>query len=135
MNSSGIRTPSGRRIEDITMGAIMNGEIDGQDFRITAAALEQQAAVARGVGRSQLGENFRRAAELTAVPDRELVAMYNALRPGRSTGEELEQLSQRLEKEYTAPLNAALVREALQVYRMRGLLKNSTEPPRKENPR
>ena len=134
MDLTGMRTPTGRRIEDITFEAILDGEITGHDFRITAAALKEQAAVARRAGRSQLGENFLRAAELTAVPDGELVAMYNALRPGRSTGEELERLAQRLIAEYDAPLNALLVREAIQAYQARGLLKYSTETPGTEKP-
>ena len=129
MGASDIRTPSGRRIEDITLDAILNERIDGQDCRITASALKMQAEVARGAGRKQLGENFLRAAELAAVSDQELVSMYNALRPGRSTEEELTRLGQRLEVEINAPLNAALVREALEAYKKRGLLKNSTESP------
>jgi propanediol dehydratase small subunit len=50
------------------------------------------------------------------------MSMYEALRPHRSTAEELELLARRLEA-YPAPLSAALVREAADVYVRRGLLR------------
>ena len=85
--------------------------------------MEKQALVADESGRRKLAENLRRAAELTAVPDEVLVTIYNALRPGRSTREELLGWIERLENEYSAARNAELVREVLDVYEKRGLLK------------
>ena len=77
--------------------------------------------VAETHGNPQLGDNLRRAAELTALPDDEVLAIYEALRPGRSTLAGLEAIASRLEAE-SAPLCAALVREAAEVYDRRGLL-------------
>ena len=48
-------------------------------------------------GFRQLAANLRRAAELTAVPNAELLRMYEMLRPGRSTYAELQELAARLE--------------------------------------
>ncbi len=84
--------------------------------------LRRQAEVAETHGNPQLGENLRRAAELTALPDDEVLAVYEALRPGRSTAAGLAAVAARLESA-EAPLCAALVREAAGVYARRGLLK------------
>ena len=50
--------------------------------------------------------------------------MYNTLRPGRTTYRELLALAERLEHDYAAPLIAALVREAAEVYLARGLVQD-----------
>ena len=68
--------------------------------------------------------NFARAAELTVVPRGEIIEMYNVLRPGRARREELDALADRLEQQYAAPLCAAMVREAAEVYTARGLLRH-----------
>ena len=57
-----------------------------------------------------------------AIPDAEVLAMYNALRPRASTGAALEEMADRLERAYSAPVCAALVREAAEVYGRRDLL-------------
>ena len=72
-------------------------------------------------GYSALAQNLLRAAELTAVPNQELLRMYEIMRPGRSTYAELSQMAERLENEYHAPITAAFVREAAEVYRSRNL--------------
>jgi propanediol dehydratase small subunit len=59
---------------------------------------------------------------MTAIPDTEVLAMYNALRPRASTGAALAELADRLETTYAAPVCAALVREAAEVYERRDLL-------------
>ena len=66
--------------------------------------------------------NLRRAAELTGVPDEVILEIYTALRPHRSTADELEAWANRLEGEFGAPMNAAFVREAKAVYAERNLL-------------
>jgi propanediol dehydratase small subunit len=48
--------------------------------------------------------------------------MYNALRPRASTEAQLLAMADRLETTYAAPVNAALVREAAEVYGRRRLL-------------
>ena len=49
--------------------------------------------VAAEHGNPQLAENLRRAAELTLLPDEEVLAVYEALRPGRSTPAQLTELA------------------------------------------
>ena len=55
------------------------------------------------------------------MPDDELLAIYTALRPGRSSPDELEAWAARLD-ELGAPRTAAFVREAAAAYVERGLL-------------
>ena len=118
----------GRSVADpsteITLEAAVNGDLSPADLRIHPETLRHQADVAEEHGNPQLGENLRRAAELTAVPDDEVLEVYEALRPGRSTLAELEATADRLEAA-DAPLCAALVREAAAVYERRGILRTS----------
>jgi propanediol dehydratase small subunit len=90
-------------------------------MRATAETLRLQAEVARAAGRAQLADNLERAAELTSVPDDELLAVYTALRPGRSTAAELESWARALDG-YGAAKTAAFVREAASAYVERGLV-------------
>lgn len=83
-----------------------------QDLRINPHTLELQAQVADSVGRDAFGGNLRRAAELIAVPDERVLEMYNALRPYRSTKDELEAIADELDNKYEAHTCAQLVREA-----------------------
>ena len=116
-----VRTPTGRPLDDVTLAAAREGKLAVADTRATAETLGRQAEVARAAGREQLATNLERAAELTGVDDDELLAIYTALRPGRSTADELETWAARLD-ELGAPRNAAFVREAAAVYVERGLL-------------
>ncbi len=77
--------------------------------------------MAEAHGNPQLDETLRRAAELTALPDDEVLAIYEALRSSRSTAAGLESIAAQLEAA-SAPLCAALGREAAEVYARRGLL-------------
>jgi propanediol dehydratase small subunit len=115
-----VATPSGLALDDVTLAAARDGRLRADDTRATAETLRLQAEVARAAGRAQLAEGLERAAELTGVPDEELLAVYTALRPGRSSADELERWAARLE-ELRAPLNAAFVREAAAAYGARGL--------------
>jgi propanediol dehydratase small subunit len=117
-----VRTATGRRLAEVTLDAVLAGAVSAADLRITPEALERQALDAEAAGRPQLAPNFRRAAELTRVPDDRLLAIYEALRPGRATAAELEATAAELERDFAAPLSAALVREAADVYARRGLL-------------
>jgi propanediol dehydratase small subunit len=116
-----VRTPTGRPLDDVTLAAAREGKLAVADTRATAETLGRQAEVARAAGREQLATNLERAAELTGVDDDELLAIYTALRPGRSTADELETWAARLD-EFGAPRNAAFVREAAAAYGERGLL-------------
>lgn len=116
-----VETPSGLRLDEVTLDAVRAGTLHGDDIRATPATLRRQAAVARTAGRAQLADNLERAAELAGVPDDELLEIYTALRPGRSTAAELEAWAVRLDG-WTAPVTAAFVREAAAAYADRGLL-------------
>jgi propanediol dehydratase small subunit len=121
-----VSTASGRPLSEITVDAVIAGDISGDDLRISPDTLRRQAQVAAASGRPALVANFERAAELARVPDERLLAIYEALRPRRSTRAQLEAIAAELEEQYGAPRCAALVREALDAYMQRGLL--SVEP-------
>jgi propanediol dehydratase small subunit len=95
--------------------------LEAEELRATPATLRLQAEVAAASGRPQLAANLLRAAELAPLTDDTVLEIYTALRPGRSTGPELEAWAERLEQ-LEAPLTAAFVRDACDVYRERGLL-------------
>jgi propanediol dehydratase small subunit len=115
------RAFSGRALEDITVEAALAGELGADDVRIHPDTLRHQADVAERHGNGQLAANLRRAAELTALGDGELLEIYEALRPRRATREQLEALVARLEA-VPAPACADLVRQALGAYDARNLL-------------
>lgn len=119
-------TTSGRRLSEVTIEAVVAGEITIDELRISPEMLRRQGEVAAAAGRPALVANFERAAELTRVPDERLLQIYEALRPRRSTRAQLESIAQELEGQYMAPLNAHLVRDAIDAYSRRGLL--SAEP-------
>jgi propanediol dehydratase small subunit len=118
-----LRSASGRPLEELSMEKVLAGEISPQDLRIHAETLRAQAEIARQAGYDRLAANLIRAAELTQVPNPELLDMYTALRPGRSTQAELLALAERLEHQYNAPHCAHFVRQAAEVYLKRGLYK------------
>jgi len=97
-----VRTLTGKALKDISLENVVSGKIDAQEIRIRPETLELQAQVAENHGRPQLAANFRRAAELTRIPDEEVLKIYNALRPGRSTKEELLRMAKELEEKYRA---------------------------------
>ena len=115
-----IRALSGKSVESLTVEAVRAGEIGLADLRIHPETLERQAVIAEEHGNPQLADNLRRAAELTQLPDDEVLAIYEALRPGRSTAEQLKALAGSL-ADRGLPRCAALVAEASDVYARRGL--------------
>lgn len=115
-----IRALSGKPVAELTMEAVRAGEISVADLRIHPETLERQAAVAEQHGNPQLAENLRRAAELTRLPDDEVLGIYEALRPERSTAAQLTTLAASL-ADRGLPRCAALVAEAAEVYARRGL--------------
>ena len=118
------RALSGRPLDELTLDAAVRGDLSPADLRIHPDTLRHQAVLAETHGNPQLGENLRRAAELTALPDDDVLAIYEALRPGRSTQAELGVLAARLDAS-AAPLCAALVREAAAACERRGVLRRS----------
>jgi propanediol dehydratase small subunit len=117
-----VRTPGGLGLEELTLDALRSGRLDASEMRATAETLELQAQVALAAGRAQLAANLERAAELTSVPDEVILEVYTALRPHRSTADELEGWADRLERDFQATMTAAFVREARAVYAKRNLL-------------
>jgi propanediol dehydratase small subunit len=120
--SETLQAASGRRLADITFETAQADELSMADFQISADTLRAQAEVAREAGYPQQASNLIRAAELTAIPNVEVLRMYNTLRPGRATHAELVALADRLETHYHALECARLVREAAEIYQTRGLL-------------
>jgi propanediol dehydratase small subunit len=118
-----VKTATGKGLDDITLDAIMSGAVKAEEIRITPQTLEYQAQIAESISRPQLARNMRRAGELTRVPDERVLAMYNALRPNRSSKAELLAMADELETQYDAKVCANFVREAAGVYEARNVLK------------
>jgi len=118
-----IRSKTGKTLDDVNLQNIINGNLKIEDISISRGTLMMQAQVALEAGREQLARNFVRAAELIEIPDDEILRMYNALRPNRSTEEELKILIEELESKYNALMCAEHVRETLEVYKKRDMLK------------
>lgn len=118
-----IKTPTGKTLSDITLDKVLSGDVTPKDVSISPETLRMQAEIADGVGRNQFANNLRRAAELTAIPDARLLEIYNALRPNRSTKQELLAIAAEMETKYNAKINAAFVAEAAGVYERRNCLR------------
>ncbi|WNC13950.1 diol dehydratase small subunit [Brevibacillus brevis] len=120
-------TPTRKAYHELTLDAAIAGEITSADMRISPETLLLHAQISDSLGRTQLANNFRRAAELIRISDERILQIYNALRPNRSTKQELLAIARELEEEYGATENARLVREAADVYERRGRLKKLEE--------
>lgn len=116
-------TPTGKAYNELTLDAALKGEIKASDLRISPQTLFMHAEICESLGRTQLAKNFRRAAELIGISDSRILEIYGALRPKRSTKEELLAIANELEEIYGAKENAKLIREAADVYERRGLLR------------
>lgn len=117
-----VRTRRGKALDDLTLEAIARGEVALEDLRITPQALRQQAEIATSAGRPTLGRNFDRAAELTDVPQDEILRIYELLRPGRAKSkDELLAAARLLRETYGATKMAAFIEEAAAIYERRGL--------------
>lgn len=112
----------GQSLADISLANLVDGKVSLDDLRITPAALQQQAAIARSAGRAKLAANFERAAELVDVPQDFIMQVYELLRPGRARSKEpLLAAARTLRETYKAAGMAAFVEEAAEVYERRGL--------------
>lgn len=118
-----IKTPTGKPFTSLSYEKVISGELTADDMRISPETLEMQAQVAESVNREAFAGNLRRAAELIAVPDDRLLEIYNALRPYRSSKQDLIDIANELDQKYGANTAANLVREAAEVYEQRGRLK------------
>lgn len=118
-----LRSESGKNFEEITLDNVLAGKIEPKDLRITPSVLKAQGEIASSAGRKTIANNFSRAAELTAVPDERVLSIYNALRPYRSSKQELLDIANELETKYNAVICASFVREAAGHYETRKKLK------------
>lgn len=118
-----IKSKTGKSLEDINISNILDGKITADDIKISKETLIMQGKIAKEAGRPQLNDNFVRASELIDVPDKELLEIYEKLRPNRSTKSELLEIVKRLEEKYCATHCSKLVLDAIKVYEKRGILK------------
>lgn len=118
-----VKTATGKSLADITLDAVVSGAVKAEEIRITPQTLEYQAQIGDSIGRPQFARNLRRAAEMTAVPDKRILEIYNLLRPNRSTKAELLAIADELENKFGAKVCAGFVREAADVYERRGVLR------------
>jgi propanediol dehydratase small subunit len=117
-----IRSRTGVPLGEITLEAVRTGRIESSDLTVERDTLQLQSAIAAQAGYRQLAANLERAAELVEIPNERLLRIYEALRPRRSTYEELLALADELEVEHGARANAQLIRQAAEAYRAAGLL-------------
>jgi propanediol dehydratase small subunit len=117
-----VATPAGTPLAELTLDALLDGRVSGDELRATPETLRRQAEVARAAGRPALADNLVRAAELASVPGDVILELYTALRPHRSTEAELRAWVERLESEYAASATAAFVADAADAYAARGFL-------------
>jgi propanediol dehydratase small subunit len=114
----------GKPLDSLTLDAVMNGDVEMEDLRITPQALLQQAQIARSVGRAALAGNLERAAEMTEIPEAEVMRVYELLRPGRARSKkELLDAAQQIRSDHKAPLLADFIEEAAEFYDKRGLFR------------
>lgn len=118
-----LKSPRGIPFSELTLENVEKGKVGFEDFRISPDVLKMQADIAASAKRTQIGYNLTRAAELTKVPDERILEIYNALRPHRSTREQLLAIAEELENAFGAKVCADFVREAADVYTRRKLLK------------
>ena len=112
----------GKRLDEITLDALVAGKVEMEDLRTTPAAVRQQAEIARAAGRPMLAENYDRAAELVDVPQDFIMQTYELLRPGRAKDKTpLLEAAKKLRETYRAERMARFVEEAAEVYERRGL--------------
>lgn len=118
-----LKSLSDRALTDITSDALRDGDLSADDLRTHGDTLRQQAQIAADAGYPQLANNLRRAAELTHVPNEEVLKIYEMLRPDRSSWDELNRLADYLEKTYQATVTADFIREAAIIYKERAILR------------
>ncbi len=119
----GIAAKSGRLLGEMTLDSVAGGGASPDDVTASAETLLLQARFAREAGYSEVAANLTRAAEMTRIPDEDLLEIYESLRPGRSTYYQLLSLSQQVASRYGAEHTGAYIREAADAYRETGLLK------------
>lgn len=117
-----ITSKSGKKLADINLKEVKNGNVTAEDIKISKETLHKQAQVCLDHDNPVMAANLDRAAELVDVPDDVILKMYNQLRPNRSTKAELVTMANDLLEKYHAPHCAKMVLEAAEVYEKRGIL-------------
>lgn len=117
-----IRGKRGLALGDITLDAVLAGDVTMEDLQITPSALRDQADIAVDAGRPTLGLNLNRAAELVAVPQDLIMSTYELLRPGRAPDKQaLIDRADLLRHTFNAPAIADFILEAAEIYDKRGV--------------
>lgn len=117
-----VTTPRGHKLSDMTLAAVMKGDVTAADAAITPETLRLQAKIAGAAGRDRLARNLERAAELAVIPQDMVMSTYELLRPGRSgSSEALRQRARELREAFNATLIADFLDEAADAYDARGL--------------
>lgn len=117
-----IRGKRGMALQDITLAAVLSGDVTMEDLQITPKALQDQAEIAADAGRATLALNFGRAAELVNVPQDLIMSTYELLRPGRARSrQDLDDRAALFRDQYAAPAIADFISEAADIYEKRGL--------------
>ena len=120
--SAEIRGRRGKSLDDITLEAVVAGDVTMEDLRITPKALADQAEISRAARRPTLALNFERAAELVDVPQDFIMSAYELLRPGRAKSrQQLLDVAQAFRHTYKAERMAEFIEEAAEIYERRGL--------------
>ncbi|WP_164659570.1 diol dehydratase small subunit [Tropicibacter sp. Alg240-R139] len=119
-----ISAKSGRPLRDLTLDQVQQGNAQPDDLSASTETLKMQAQIARESGYDEVAANLTRAAEMAGMPNVQILEIYEALRPGRSTYYQLLSLSQQITSMYGAENTGGYIREAAEVYRDTGLLKD-----------
>lgn len=117
-----VKGKRGKTLAEITLDAVIEDHVTMEDLRITPAALQAQAEIARAAGRPTLALNFERAAELVEVPQDFIMAVYELLRPGRAKSkQQLLEAAKTMREVHRAGHIARFIEEAAETYDKRGL--------------
>ena len=112
----------GKSLDDISLDAVISGDVTMEDLRITPKALADQAQISRAANRPTLALNFERAAELVNVPQDFIMSSYELLRPGRAKSkQQILDVANVFRSNHNAPAIADFFEEAAEIYERRGL--------------
>lgn len=118
-----VKSNTGKKLDNINMKNVLDGTITPEDIKISKETLKLQGEIANQSGKRQLQQNFDRASELINVEDSLILEIYDKLRPNRATKEELLEYAKILQVKYGAVICAGFIRDAVDVYERRGILR------------
>lgn len=118
-----VKTATNKTLDDFTLENVLSDNVTAQICALPLKHCVFRPRLPEMLVAIALAMNFERAAELTSVPDDRILEIYNALRPYRSTKQELIAIADDLERRYQAKICAAFVREAAELYVERKKLK------------